>query len=184
MGFLWVAGPTFVYCLCAKRRIALFFFFEKSIEYIKSASGRNPWYTGSIQRGLGERGEIREKIRKTNHLWGQPPLSPSEESKEKQMEEFLIGSRFVLKTPIITLPPDAPHNAKWNHFPNNRTPCTATRPPACIQVLNSARHDPAETKPGEESIPQSHHNEGEDDQQTPHPIHKANICSPPPSPSS
>jgi hypothetical protein len=67
-------------------------FFEKSIEYIKSAEGRNPWYTGSIQRGLGGRGEIREKIRKTNYLWGQPPLSPSEESKEEQMEEFLMGS--------------------------------------------------------------------------------------------
>jgi hypothetical protein len=55
-----------------------FFFFEKSIESKKSAEGRNPWYTKSIQRGLGGRGEEREKIRKTNHLRGQPPRSPSE----------------------------------------------------------------------------------------------------------
>jgi hypothetical protein len=56
-------------------------FLKKSIEYVKSAKGRSPWYTGSIQRGLGGRGEEREKIRKTNHLRGQPPRNPSEESK-------------------------------------------------------------------------------------------------------
>jgi hypothetical protein len=32
-------------------------FIYKSIEYIKSAKGRNPWYTGSIQRGQRGRGE-------------------------------------------------------------------------------------------------------------------------------
>jgi hypothetical protein len=79
----------------------------KRIEYIKSAKGHNPWYTRSIQRGLGGRREKKkEKIRKTNHLWGQPPFNPSEKSKEEQMEEFLMGSRFVLKAPIITLPPN------------------------------------------------------------------------------
>jgi hypothetical protein len=53
-------------------QIHQFFFLEKSIEYIKSAEGRNPWYTGSIQRGLGGEGRReREKIKKTNHLRGQ-----------------------------------------------------------------------------------------------------------------
>jgi hypothetical protein len=35
---------------------------EKLIELIKSAERRNPWYTGSIQRGLEGEGEEREKI--------------------------------------------------------------------------------------------------------------------------
>jgi hypothetical protein len=34
-----------------------FFFFEKSIEYIKVQRGHNSWYTGSIQGGLGGRGK-------------------------------------------------------------------------------------------------------------------------------
>jgi hypothetical protein len=40
--------------------IETFFFFEKSIKLNRSVEGRNPWYTGSIQRELGEKGEERE----------------------------------------------------------------------------------------------------------------------------
>jgi hypothetical protein len=43
-----------------------FFFFDKSIEYIKSTKGRNPWYTESIQRRQKGKGEEREeKMKKT-----------------------------------------------------------------------------------------------------------------------
>jgi hypothetical protein len=94
-----------------------FFFFLKSIEYIKSAEGRNPWYTRSIQRGLRGREEIREKIRKTNHLWGQPPLSPSESTtfivnilnqKRRNKHEtnkrlFSFLEKFVFQVPSATL---------------------------------------------------------------------------------
>jgi hypothetical protein len=68
---------------------------------LKSTEECNPWYTGSIQRGLGGRGEEREKIRKTNHSRGQPSRSLGEKCKKEQMEKFLMGPRLVLKAPFF-----------------------------------------------------------------------------------
>jgi hypothetical protein len=56
------------------------FFFNKSIEYIKSAAGHNPWYTGSIQRETRGRKEVRKKISKNNHPWGKLASCPGEKS--------------------------------------------------------------------------------------------------------
>ena len=53
------------------------FFFDKSIEYIKSAKGCNPWYTGSIQGGLGGERKERKEIYKANDPRGKPACSPS-----------------------------------------------------------------------------------------------------------
>ena len=71
------------------------------------------------------------------------------------MEKILLRPRLVLKTPIITLPPNAPHHTQGNHFPNDRTPRTATRPPTSIKIFDCTRHNSAKTKSGEKSVPQS-----------------------------
>jgi hypothetical protein len=56
----------------------IFFFFDKSKEYIKKAQrGATPITLGG------------EKIRKTNHPQGQPARCPGENGKKKKMEKFL-----------------------------------------------------------------------------------------------
>ena len=40
------------------------------------------------------------------------------------MKELLARPWRVLKTFIISLPPNTPHNTKRNRFPHNSTPCT------------------------------------------------------------
>ena len=62
------------------------FFFLRS-QQIKKRKGAQPLVHWKYTKGLRGRGEEIEKIRKTNHLWGQPPCSPSEKSKKEQMEK-------------------------------------------------------------------------------------------------
>jgi hypothetical protein len=71
----------------------IFFFFEKSIELKKAQRGATLG-TLEVYKGLGGRGEERKKIRITNHSRGQPPRSPSEKCKEKQMDKFLLLLRL------------------------------------------------------------------------------------------
>jgi hypothetical protein len=63
------------------------------------------------------------------------------------MEELLTRPTRVLKTSVIMLPPNTPHNTERNHFPNNSAPSATTRPPARKNLLDRAKHNPAKTKP-------------------------------------
>jgi hypothetical protein len=64
------------------------FFLIRQILYQKR-KGRNPQYTGGIQKGLGGEREQGKKIYKANSSRGKPACNPKKESNKKKMEELL-----------------------------------------------------------------------------------------------
>jgi hypothetical protein len=122
--------------------------------YKKAQRGATLSTQGVYKGELGGIGKKGEKIRKTNHPWGQPAHCPGEKGKKEKVEEFLNRPRGILETSIVSLTPNTPHNTKRDHFPNNSTPRTATRPPISQKLLNRAWQNPTKTKPVEEGIPQ------------------------------
>jgi hypothetical protein len=62
---------------------------DESVEYIKSAEERNPWYTGGIQRGLG--GE-ENKERKSTKLITRGASQPAVQVKRVKGKKWSSSS--------------------------------------------------------------------------------------------
>jgi hypothetical protein len=132
----------------------VFFFLISQKNLLKAQRGATLSTQGVYRGGLGGKGEKREKLRKTNHPRGQPARCPREEGEKEKVNKLLSRSRRVLKTFVVSLSPNTPHNTKRNHFPHNSTPGTTTRPPTSKELLDRPRHDLTKAKPDKEGIPQ------------------------------
>jgi predicted component of type VI protein secretion system len=74
---------------------------------------------------------------------------------EERENNILQGSLQILKTLIISLPPNSPKNASGHHFPHRSTPMPSSEPPTRKQVDNPSRHNPRHPQTAKENTPQS-----------------------------
>jgi hypothetical protein len=84
-----------------KKFLFLFFLISQK-NILRSAEGATLSTQGVYKGELGGIGKKEEKIRKTNHPWGQPAHCPGEKGKKEKVEEFLNRPRGVLifKAPV------------------------------------------------------------------------------------
>jgi hypothetical protein len=96
-----------------------------------------------------------KKIRITKRQRGQVSRSPQIQRIQQRGWNLFQRAFQVLKTPIVSLPPNRPKNTNMHHLPNHGTPSPARETPASTQIQNTTRHNPRKTKLAKNIAPQS-----------------------------